>query len=272
MGNWQEYATQFMDNVILFLPKIFGAIIVLFIGFWLVKKIEKLAEKALEKVNFDGAIVSFLKSLLSIALKTMLVLVAAGIVGFELAGLVGIIAGAAFAIGLALQGSLSNFAAGVIILIFKPYKLEDWIEIQDKFGRVEEIQIFNTIIVTPGLKTLIIPNGQVIDGVVTNFSRNGCIRLEMSVTMPYAESFPKVEKIIRDVLKEVPEILSEPEPEVGIESYDSHNIIVAIRPYVKPDDFWRANFNTYRKIKTAFNENNVQVAYSEGVEMGKIGE
>ncbi|MCB0264498.1 MAG: mechanosensitive ion channel [Calditrichaeota bacterium] len=272
MENLMSYLNPLIENVILFAPKLLSAIAILVIGFWLIKKVHILLETALHRINFDAAITSFLISMAEISMKVVVILIAAGVIGFELAGLMGIMAGAAFAIGLALQGSLSNFAAGILIVVFKPYKVGDWVEIQEKFGKVEEIQIFNTIIATPGMKTLIIPNGQVIDGVVTNFSKKGFIRLELTVTMPYAESFPKVEKIIREVLSDTPGVLPEPLPEIGIESYDSHNLIVAVRPYVTPDNYWEVTFEVHRRIKAAFSSNNIAVAYSEGVEMGKIGE
>ena len=185
--------------------------------------------------------------------------------------LVALIAAAGFAVGLALQGNLGNFAAGITIMVFKPYKVGDWIEVQDKFGKVESIQIFNTILVTPGQKTLIIPNGQVVEGVITNFSTKGNIRLELSVTMPYQESFPRVRSIIEEALKEVRYILKTPKPEIGIESYDSHNIILSIRPFIDPENYWEATFEVNEAIKKAFNENAVKVAYSEGVELGPIG-
>jgi small conductance mechanosensitive channel len=248
------------------------ALAIVWIGFWITKKVMKLFENMLKRVKFDEAVSQFIVSFVQIALKIIIILVAAGVVGFELAGLMGIMAGMAFAVGLALQGSLSNFAAGILVLIFKPYKIGDWVEIQDKFGKVEEIQIFSTVIITPGNKTLIIPNGQVIEGTVTNLSKKDYIRLKLTVTMPYAESFSKVEKIIRGVLETVPTILKEPIAEVGIVTYDSHSIVVAVRPYVEPKHFWEATYETYRKIKTAFNENGIQVAYSEGVELGSIGE
>ena len=125
--------------------------------------------------------------------------------------------------------------------------------------------------VTPGLKTLIIPNGQVTDSIVTNFSRQNYIRMELNVTMPYAESYPRVEEIIMGVLKNTPGVLESPAPEVGIETYDSHNMVIAVRPYGVPDDFWNVTFEVHRRIKAAFSENDVKVAYSEGVELGPIG-
>jgi small conductance mechanosensitive channel len=164
------------------------------IGFKIVNKLASIVGKALTKAGISENIQPFLTSILGISLKVLIIFSVAGIIGIETASFVAVLAAAGFAVGLALQGSLSNFAAGIIILIFKPYKVNDWIEVQDKFGKVEEIQIFNTTIVTPGRKTLIIPNGQVVESIVTNYSKKGHIRMELQVTMPYEESYPKVAK------------------------------------------------------------------------------
>ncbi|MEL6865172.1 MAG: mechanosensitive ion channel [Bacteroidota bacterium] len=271
MEELQSYWSAFVDGAIRYLPTLATAIIVLVVGFWVIKKMISLAQTALEKASFSPEIRSFLLSILDIGLKVVVLLVAAGIVGINTASLVAVMAAAGFAVGLALQGSLGNFAAGIIILVFKPYRVGDWIEVQESFGKVEEIQIFSTIIGTPGQKTLIIPNGQVIEGVVTNFSTKGKIRLELNVTMPYEESFPKVKEIILKVLKDMPKVHDDPKPEVGIEQYDSHNIILTVRPFVDPDDYWDVTFEAYEKIKNAYNNNNIKVAYSEGVELGPIG-
>ncbi|MEM6769017.1 MAG: mechanosensitive ion channel family protein [Bacteroidota bacterium] len=184
---------------------------------------------------------------------------------------VAILAAASFAVGLALQGSLSNFASGILVILFRPYKVGDWIEIQENyFGKVEEIQIFNTILVTPGRKTLIIPNGEITSGVVTNFSRLGHIRLELTLLMAYEESFPRLKSVIQEALSQMSIIKQDPAPEIGIESYDTHNIIVAIRPYVDPDDFWEATFEVNEGIKAAMSASGIKMAYSEGVELGAI--
>jgi len=139
------------------------------------------------------------------------------------------------------------------------------------FGRVKSIHIFNTTLTTPGDKTLIIPNGQVTDNIITNFSTEGKIRIELRVTMPYEDSYPRVEKVINQALEECEFILNDPEPLIGIETYDSHNLIIAVRPYINPDNYWSATFEVYSKIKSHFSGNNVKVAYSEGVELGPIG-
>lgn len=266
------YWTKIVDAIIEYGPKLVLAIVVLYIGMKVIAKLTNVLTLAMEKAGISKNILPFLSSIVSVVMKIMLFFSVAGMVGIDTASFVAVLAAAGFAIGLALQGSLSNFAAGIIVLLFKPYKVNDWIEVSDKFGRVEEIQIFNTIMITPGQKTLIIPNGQVVDNIVTNYSKKGYIRMELQVTMPYSESFPKVRQIILDSLDSVEGILDEPGIEVGIESYDSHSIIVGVRPYVKPDDFWEVTFASYENIKNAFHQHQIKVAYSEGVELGPIGD
>lgn len=268
----QEYTNQFMDWAVLFVPKLILAIIILIIGFWLIKKIDSVIDASMKKAGLSLEIATFLSSILEIGMKFVVILVAASILGFEMSSLVAVLAAAGFAVGLALQGFLGNFASGITIVFFKPYKVGDWVEISEKFGRVESIKIFNTTIITPGQKTLIIPNGQVTDGIITNFSTKGHIRIELQVTMPYAESFPRVKAIILDALKQIPEVMQNPEPMVGIESFDSHNVIVGIRPFIKPDLFWDVTFNVHEVVKKAFSDNGIQVSYSEGIELGSIGD
>ncbi len=271
-----EEATTYLDTivemVIQYAPSFFLAIGVTIAGFWIIKKICNIARKGLERANFSAEITPFLISVLGISLKVLLLLAVAGIVGIETASFVAVLAAAGFAVGLALQGSLGNFAAGIIILIFRPYKVGDWVEVDGKFGKVEEIQIFNTMLGTPGKKLLIIPNGQIIDNIVTNFSTKGSTRIELTVTMPYAESFPRIQEIILNELNKIPKVLETPSPEVGILTFDSHNIVLAVRPYAMPDDYWEVTFKAHELIKNAFHTNGVQVAYSEGIELGSIGD
>ncbi len=259
------------EKAILYIPKMLLGIVILWIGFKLIRKILVFTDRGLEKV-FDNTIRPFLNSVIGFLLKGVLLMVVAKIIGFDLAGLLGIFAAMAFAVGMALQGSLGNFASGILILVLKPYRVGDWIQLDDKFGKVEVIGLFNTVIETPGSKTLIIPNSKITDGVVTNYSKKELVRLEIGVTMPYSESFPKVKKIIEQAIKNVENVVSEPIPEIGIENFDSHSIDVIVRPYTRPENFWQVTFDTHQAIKKAFSENNVQVAYSEGVEMGSIGE
>lgn len=266
------YLDKAMDFVLDVGPNLILAIFVIFAGLWVIKRLMKVITPIFRKAGFSIEISSFLASLISISLKVLLFFTVAGIVGIDTAGFIAVLAAAGFAVGLALQGSLGNFAAGIIILLFRPYRVGDWVEIQGKFGKVEDIQIFNTIVVSPGQKILIIPNGEVINGIVTNFSTKGYIRIELEITMAYEESYPRIEQIIKEELSKVEKILDDPPPEIGIANFDSHNIVVNVRPYVLPDDYWEVYYQVYENIKNAFYRNKIKVAYSEGVEMGNIGE
>ncbi len=272
MNKITEYLEIAQEKIIFFAPKILLAIAILWICFKIIKKLVKLFGSTLEKGGISANIRPFLMSIVSVTLKVLLLIVVAGIVGIELTIFATIIAASVFAIGMSLQGSLGNFASGLIVLSLKPYHVDDWIQIDDKFGKVEEIGVFNTVVVTPGRKTLIIPNSKITSNVVTNYSNKGMVRLEIDVTMPYEESFPKVKKIILEALSTIPHILSEPQPEIGIENFDSHNVQIAVRPYAKPNDYWEVIFAAHENIKKAFSENGIKVAYSEGVEFGSIGE
>jgi len=267
-----EYLQIAVDKAIFYLPRIFIAGLILWIGFRIVKKLVQLVSATLERAGFSKTLRPFLSSTVGILLKGAVLFAIATVLGADLTGLVAILAAAGFAVGMALQGSLGNFASGILILTLKPYKVADWIQVEDKFGRVEEIGIFSTDVLTPGNKILIIPNSKITDSVVTNFSEKGMIRLELEVTMPYEESFPRVKSIIENSLKNIPKILDQPKPEVGIKNFDSHNVQLIVRPFTLPDDFWEVTFASNKAIKKAFSENQVKVAYSEGVEIGQIGE
>ena len=271
MENLQKYSTDLMDWAVTFLPKLFLALIILWIGFKIVNKLSSIIGIGLEKADLGIEITEFLKSIISMVLKIIVIGISASIIGIKMTALIGLLGAAVFAIGMAMQGFMGNFASGLTILFLKPYKVGDLVSIDENFGKVTSIQIFNTTLQTPGDKTLIIPNGQVTDNVITNFSSIGNIRLELNVSMPYEESFPKVKEVIYKALKESHYVKWDREPLIGIETYDSHNIVLAIRPYVDPNDYWDARFNIYGLVKQAFNQNDIKAAYSEGVELGPIG-
>jgi len=267
----KSYGELAMDNIIHFAPKVLLAAIILWIGFKLINRVGKLVSNTLEKVQVSETLRPFISSLVETVLKISLLLIGVSILGAKLSGLITLVAAMGFAVGIALQGSLGNFASGILILFLKPYEVGDWIQIDDKFGSVEEIGIFSTSLITPGSKTLIVPNAKITDDVVTNYSKKGIVRLELNIHIPYSEDFPNVKQIIEKELTKLPNILNEPIPEIGIENFDSHNILLAVRPFVLPDEYWKATFETNEAIKRAFSENGIKVAYSEGVELGSIG-
>ena len=274
--DWQATLDKYLQQALDILPGMVGnlakAVLTVIIGLWVTKKVIKLLDHVLDRSPLGPELGGFFSSMASIAMKFIVILAAASFFGFEAASILGVLAGVVFAIGLALQGFLGNFASGITIVFFKPYKVGDWVRISDHFGKVESIQIFNTTLVTPGEKTLIIPNGKVTDDIITNYSTKGNIRLELAITMPYEESFPRVQKVIEETLKEYPKILHDPPPIIGIDSFDSHSIILTVRPFIHPDDYWDVTFELNGKIKEAFHKAGVKVAYSEGVELGSIGD
>lgn len=259
------------DKIITYAPKVLLGVFILWIGFKLIKKIPTLLDPIFKKTGFSDTIRPFLISIIEVLFKVVLLFIVAGIVGIELSIFATIIAASVFAIGMALQGSLGNFASGLIVLSLKPYEVGDYIQIDSYFGKVTDIGIFNTTILTPGSKTMIIPNGKITDDVVTNFSKKGLIRLELEVTMPYDEDFPKVQKIIKEALAPIDKILKDQVLDIGIIAFDSHFVKIGVLPFVQPNDFWEVTYNSYQNIKRAFSEHGIRVAYSEGVEMGSIG-
>lgn len=241
-------------------PRIVGAILVLIIGFWIAKVISKMVGRSLEKSKIDGDLIPFLKSLVSVLLKILVVITAAGVVGIEITAFAALLAGAGLAIGAAMSGTLGHFASGVMILIFKPYRVGDLVDIQGTVGTVSEIQVFNTIINTLDNKKVIIPNGVATSGIMTNISANGKLRVDLNVAMPYEEDFEKVQGIIKTALAKVKGTVAE-EPTIEIEKFDENNILLAVRPYATPESYWDVYFNSYKEIKKAFGEAGIPVAY-----------
>lgn len=248
------------DTLLAWAPKIVAAIAVLIIGFWIVKMITKAIGKSLEKSGIDRDLVPFLKSLVSVILKVLVVISAAGVVGIEITAFAALLAGAGLAIGAAMSGTLSHFAAGVMILIFKPYRVGDLVDIQGTVGHVAEIQVFNTIIDTLDNKKVIMPNGIATSGVMTNLTANGKLRVDLNVAMPYEEDFDKVKGIIKGALDKVSERLPD-EPTIEIEKFDENNVLLAVRPYATDATYWDVYFNSYKEIKKAFGDAGIEVAY-----------
>jgi len=266
-----KYWDWTLDAIVTFAPKVLMAAAALIIGFWLVKRVLKVLEIALSKSGLELEVTRFIQSFASVILQIGVVLFAASFLGFQVSSIIALLAAASFAVAFALQGSLANLASGILVMVFRPYKIGDMVEVNGKFGKVEDVKIFSTVLSTPGNKTLIIPNSKVTEDTITNFSAKGTIRLEVNINMPYAESFPKVKQVILSTLKNIPVVLQDPAPEVGIETFDSHSILLTVRPYVKPDDYWEGTFETHRLLKAAFSQNDIGVAYSEGIELGSIG-
>lgn len=266
--DFNNYFESFQET----LPHLLLAVVILFVGWRVVGWLTRKLTTVLQQREMDPAVSSFITSLLSILLKVLVIFSAAEMIGIETASFVAILAAASFAIGMAMQGSLSNFASGVMILIFKPFRVGDIIELSEMKGHVTEIQIFNTIIRTPKNETVIIPNSSVMSDKIVNHSAVGNVRVDIIFHMPYEEQFERVQGVVQEVLRSHTLVLEDPSPLVAIESYESHNINVGVFAFCRPDDYWKVYYELNNAIKVALGKHNVNVAYSEGIELGKIGD
>lgn len=246
------YLRKITDLLAEYTPRVIAALLVLLIGLWLIKRIAVIADKAMQRRELDISLRTFLKSLVSIGLKITLIVTVAGMIGIGTASFVTILGAAGLAVGLALQGSLSNFAGGVLILIFKPYKVGDSIEAMGQSGEVKEIQIFNTILLTGEHKTVILPNGALSNGTIVNSSRHGNIRLDIQLSVNIESDLERVRTIIASVLSQNEKVLKQPEPSVSIGKTVDKAVHINVRPFCLNADQATLTSELYEAFKKRF--------------------
>lgn len=253
---------QIADQLMAWSPKLAGAILVLVIGFWIAGNLTSIAKKAMKRAKIDETLRPFLASLVSVLLKIMVVIAAAGMVDIETTSFVAILASAGLAIGLALQGSLQNFASGVMILFFKPYKIGDLVEVAGTVGYVHEIQIFNTVLMTPDNKKVIIPNATATSSPITNISGPGLIRIDLTFGIAYDASIDHAREVIQAVADANDKILKEPGIDIFVTGHGASSVDLAVRPYCNPDYYWDVYFYMHEELKKAFDKNNIGIPYA----------
>ncbi len=258
------YLDKFIDWLIDFSPRLLMALAILIIGFRLVKFIIKTIRKVVARYKVEPTLATFSINLLNVFLKFIVVLATVmklGIVKESM--IVSTIAAMAFAIGMALQGSLGNFAGGIIVMAFKPYKVGDLIESQGIFGEVQEIQIFNTILLTPSGKTAYIPNGALSNGNIINFSTRGKFRVELLIGISYNSNIQEAKKIILEVMKKNPNILEDPAPAVSVKELADSSVNLSIRPWTTPKKYWDVYFDTLEECKLALDKANIEIPFPQ---------
>jgi small conductance mechanosensitive channel len=243
--------------------RIIAAIAILVIGRWVAKFLRNLAGKIMTKANVDPTLISFLKHVIYIALMVFIILAALGQLGIQTTSFIAVIGAAGLAIGLALQGSLANFAAGVLMIIFRPFKVGDLIEAAGVLGTVEEIQIFTTQIATPDNKTVIIPNSKLTSDNITNFTAKDSRRVDLVAGVSYEENIDKVRSAIADVLSQDDRILKDPPPTVAVLEMADSSVNFAVRPWVKPSDYWGVYFDVNEKIKKRFDSEGITIPFPQ---------
>ena len=263
MENLNNYASAAWVLIQSWGLRLLYAVIILIIGLWIIKRLGKLIRKAMMKREFDPSLSSFLISLLDVSLKVLLVITVASMLGIQMASFVAILAAAGLAVGLALSGTLQNFAGSVIILLFKPFKVGDFIEAQGHMGTVKEIQIFNTILNTPDNKQVIIPNGGLATGSMTNYSALPTRRVDMTFGIGYSDDIDKARDILNRLLNEDERVLKEPAPFVAVHELGDSSVNFVVRPWVEAANYWGVYFDLTEKVKKSFDAEGISIPFPQ---------
>jgi small conductance mechanosensitive channel len=240
--NMENIVPKIWELLTIYGLKIISAVIIFVVGRWIAGFVKNFTVKLMTKSNVDSTLISFLGHVIYISLLTFVILAALGQLGIQTTSFIAVIGAAGLAIGLALQGSLSNFAAGVLMIIFRPFKVGDLIDAAGVLGTVEEIQIFTTQVKTPDNKTVIIPNAKLTSDNITNFTAKPQRRVDMVFGVSYSDDIDKVKNVISDVLIQDDRILADPPPTVGLLEMADSSVNFAVRPWVKPADYWDVFF------------------------------
>ncbi|MFC5047449.1 mechanosensitive ion channel family protein [Aquimarina hainanensis] len=257
---WLDKGIEFIMN---FGPKVIGAIFIWIIGSWIIKRILGATAMVMSKRNYDESLQKFLTNLLGWVLKIVLILAVLGTVGVETTSFAAILAAAGLAIGMALQGSLANFAGGVLIMVFKPFKIGDLIEAQGVTGVVKEIEIFTTKLLTPENKEAIIPNGTLSNGNIINYTSEGKLRVDLNIGIGYNDDIKKAKDVIMKVLTDSPKVLKDPAPTVAVSELGDNAINLVVRPYADVVNYWDVYFETLEDCKTALDAAGISIPYPQ---------
>ncbi len=254
---------KLVDYSAVIVPKILWAILVLWIGFKIVNMINRGVHKIMDKNNWDPMLESFLSSLISILLKVMVIISAAGIIWVQTSSFVAMLAAAGLAIGMALSGTLQNFAGWVMILMFKPYKIWDYIEAGGYSGSVSQIHIFNTILLTPDKKTVIIPNSDISNSAMTNYSSEPVRRLDMQVWISYSDDIDLAKDTLLELAKADSRVMQDKDITIVVDSLWDSAVIINFRFFLKSSDYWPTKWEMTEKIKKTFDKKGLNFPFPQ---------
>jgi len=244
-------------------PRLILAIIVLILGLWIINRFIRVMSKGMERSNTEPTLARFLCNLTSVGLKALLLISVASMVGIATTSFIAVLGAAGLAIGLALQGSLANFAGGVLVLMFRPYKVGDVIEAQGVMGTVAEIQIFNTILKTPDNKRIIVPNGGLSNGIITNFSAEPTRRVDFVFGIGYGDDIGKAKDIIAALVREDVRALQDPAPQIVVSNLGDSSVDITTRVWVNAADYWGLFFDLTEKVKLTFDQEGISIPFPQ---------
>ncbi|MDY6838579.1 MAG: mechanosensitive ion channel [Thermodesulfobacteriota bacterium] len=258
-----------IDQMVIFVTtyglKAVGAIVILIVGRVAAGLGRKIVKRILERAKTEPSVVSFVGSLTFILILTFAVLAALAKFGIQTASFVAVLGAAGFAVGFALQGSLANFAAGVLILVLRPYRVGDFIEAAGVAGSVKDVQLFTTVLATPDNIKIMVPNGKIFGDVIKNVSGFDTRRVDLVMGIGYDSDIQKAHDVMTRIINEDPRILSDPAPQIAVSELADSSVNFVVRPWVKAADYWAVRFDLTRKIKEAFDESGIEIPFPQQV-------
>ena len=261
--NFSDLSSQITDLVYTYAPKLLGAIVVYIIGNMIIKWMVKRIDKVMEKRETDDSLKPFLRSLFGALLKTLLIISVLGMLGVEMTSFIAILGAAGLAVGLALQGSLANFAAGFLMIIFRPFRVGDFIEGAGVAGVVESIQIFTTTLRTGDNKTIIIPNAKLSGDNIINYSAKETRRVDMTVGVAYDADLSKVKHVLNDIIAKESRIHADPAPQVAVAELADSSVNFVVRVWTNTADYWGVKFDVTETIKNRFDEEGIGIPFPQ---------
>ena len=259
----QDIFNKVLETVALYGPKFVGGLAVLIIGFIVIKAINKSVRKILEKRDINPTLVPFIKGMVNILLKVLLIISVMAMMGIEMLSFTALIGAIGLAIGMSLSGTLQNFAGGVLILILKPYKTGDYIEAQGYAGTVSQIQIFNTVLKTPDNKVIIIPNGGLSTGSLINYTEQKERRVDWTFGIAYGDSADKAKEVLQKLCDEDERILKEPAVFIGLKELGNSSVNFVVRAWVKTEDYWNVFFEMNEKVYKTFEKEGLSIPFPQ---------
>lgn len=264
MEKIENLSEQLYDLILYYGPKLIGALITLAIGMWVISILRKALRNRFEKQNVDASLRGFLNSIIGIGLKLMLWVAVIGMMGVEMTSFIAILGAAGLAVGMALSGTLQNFAGGVMLLIFKPFKAGDFINAQGHSGIVNEIQIFNTILKTPDNKTIIIPNGGLSTGSMTNFSAEQKRRVDFTFGIAYGDDVDKAKEVLMTLIKADDRIINDPaEPFIAVSELADSSVNLVVRVWAEAANYWGIYFDLNEQVYKTFDKEGLNIPFPQ---------
>ena len=239
------------------------ALLIFYIGRFIVKLLVRAMTKVMDRQNVDETLQRFVGNLVRMALMVVVIIAAIGALGIQTTSFIAIFGAAGLAVGLALQGSLSNFAAGVLIVLFRPYKVGDYVEAAGIAGSVEEVQILTTVLKTPDNKKIIVPNSQIMDSIITNYSANDTRRVDLTIGVSYDDDLDKVHATLRELVNADERILKDPECLIAVSALADSSVNFFVRPWVASGDYWGVYFDLTEKIKKRFDDEGISFPFPQ---------